>query len=91
MDELMTGGAGIAGSIIGGLAAFFGVKNRIERLEKKIDNELICKSECIAHKETQKQINMSQDQRISDIKEVLNEVREDVKYLVRNSPKRRDD
>lgn len=49
-DLMQTGGVGVLGSVVGGLLTFFGLKERIDNLEK----DVVYKDTCAACKEGRK-------------------------------------
>ena len=83
MDNLLqTGGAGGFGAILGSLMAFFGIKGKIETVDKRIDNltgvvqfSTVCNAK---HEAITKQI--------ADSKEMQTEMRDDIKKILEKLP-----
>lgn len=60
-DDLMqTGGVGVLGSVVGGLLTFFGLKERINDLEKSV----VYKDTCAACKEGRKEADLALKERL---------------------------
>ncbi len=83
MDNLLqTGGAGGAGAILGALMSFFGIKGKVEDVDKRVDrltNVVAFSDTCDAkHEAIEKQFvasNEMQTEIRDDIKDILKEMR----------------
>ncbi len=83
MDNLLqTGGAGGLGAVIGALMSFFGIKGKIDTVERRVDrltNVVTFADTCNAkHEAIEKQFvtsNKMQTEIRDDIKDILKEMR----------------
>lgn len=82
-DLLQTGGAGGIGAILGALMSFFGMKGKIEDVDKRVDKltgVVQFASTCDAkHEAIEKQFE--------DSKEMQTEIRDDIKDILREMRK----
>ena len=74
---LQTGGAGGIGAVIGAILGFFGIKSRLETIEKNIVGKEMCE---IVQK------NFHSAFKIQN--EMLREIREDIKSLLKSEDSR---
>lgn len=72
------GGASGVGAIFGAIISFFGLKGKVDSIEKRVDlmvEKVIFKDSCTA---THKAV----EQRLDDQSNMLKEVRDDIKHIL---------
>lgn len=79
-DILTTGGTGAIGAVIGALGTFFGLKNKIEAIEKNVDKI----AKCVVTIPTCNAKHNGLEVRIDSQEEMLKEIRDDIKTLIKD-------
>jgi len=81
---LQTGGAGGVGAVVGALMSFFGIKGKIEAVDKRVDGL----TGVVQFSNTCDAVHTGLNQRLEHSDEMQTEIRDDIKDILKEMRKR---
>ena len=85
MDNLLqTGGAGGLGAVLGALMSFFGIKGKIDNVERRVDRL----TDVVIFADTCKAKHIAIAEQFEYQKEMTTEIRDDIKGILREMRKK---
>ena len=82
-DLISTGGAGGFGALLGALMSFFGIKSKINDVDKRIDRL----ADVVQYSSTCEAVQESMNKQFKAQKEMTTEIRDDIKHILREMRK----